>query len=754
MANLNFKWGLHTNLPTSLTEAQIGSLFFTKDEGSLYLGVETGKKPQRIQGVVQYYEDLTQFKSNVLPPYSEDVIYYIASESALVKWSGKKVAADGTKTSGEFTVLNVTASEFTDAVNNLNTSIAGNATNIGVNASNITGLRTDLGTNDKADTTAFLRIKALEEAVDALEALTGTGGAGNSLTDRIKALEDWKAETATTVSGLVTDVASHNTTIESHTIKITNLETWKGTINTKLETVEGDISDLKDADSSFETRIKANEDNISTHTTEIGDLQTSLAAANAQVETNKNNITNLQNNLNTANGKINTLEDWKTSASNTIANQGQRLSTAEGKITTNEGNISTNAGDIAGLKNTTSGLRTDLGTNDKAGTAAFTRIASLESASADANTAITGLGTRLTAAEKTIGEHTTKLGEINNSISGINTSIAGINTEVAKKADSSTVSALSERVDDHKDRLDGIDGEIDGIDGKIANIEAAIGPQGDIQKNIAQNATDIAGAKDRIGVNENAIKNINGTLTDHKGRIAKIESDIVEIGNVNKTQGEAITNLQTRVGTAEGNITQLQKDVAKNVQDIGNVAKDLADNYYTKTEADNKHTNLETTLRGELTSHINAANALVYVGGINTASEWNTIKAKDASIGHTYVVAASGLNLNINGSEIICYAGDLLIATGTETNNVIPAANIEWVHVKAGYNESLASTMRIIDGDGATHKKATVQLSSYSGAAGNNHGDLGEFSIISDSDNLEVKVNGGDITVSMVWGSF
>lgn len=532
MANLNFKWGLHRNLPTSLTEAQIGSLFFTKDEGSLYLGVEASKKPQRIQGVVQYYEDLTQFKSNVLPPYSEDIIYYIASESALVKWSGKKVTEDGTtKTSGEFTVLNVTASEFTDAVNNLNISIAGNATNIGVNASNITGLRTDLGTNDKTDTTAFLRIKALEEAVDALEELTGTGGAGNSLTERIKALEDWKAETAITVSGLVTDVA--------------------------------------------------------------------------------------------------------------------------------------------------------------------------------------------------------------------------------KKADSSIVSALSERVDDHKDRLDGIDGEIDGIDGKIANIETVIGPQGDIQKNIAQNAIDIAGAKDRIGVNENAIQSINNTLKNHEDRITQTESDIVEIGNVNNAQGEAITNLQSRVGTAEGNITQLQSDVAKNVQDIGNVAQDLADNYYTKTEADNKHTDLENTLRGELTSHINAANALVYVGGITTATEWNTIKTKDASIGHTYVVAASGLNLNINGVDTTCYAGDLLIATGTEADNVIPAANIEWVHVKAGYNESLASTMRVIDGDEAnTHKKATVQLSSYSGAAINNHGDLGKFSIISDSDNLEVKVNGEDVTVSMAWGSF
>lgn len=85
MANLNFKWGVHSKLPKSVDAADIGTLFFTKDERSLYLGAEAGKAPKRIQGVVQYYADLTAFKSDVLPPYSSDVIYYIASENALVR---------------------------------------------------------------------------------------------------------------------------------------------------------------------------------------------------------------------------------------------------------------------------------------------------------------------------------------------------------------------------------------------------------------------------------------------------------------------------------------------------------------------------------------------------------------------------------------------------------------------------------------------------------------------------------------------
>jgi hypothetical protein len=38
MANLNFKWGLYKNLPQETSE--VGTLYFTTNEGSLYLGVD------------------------------------------------------------------------------------------------------------------------------------------------------------------------------------------------------------------------------------------------------------------------------------------------------------------------------------------------------------------------------------------------------------------------------------------------------------------------------------------------------------------------------------------------------------------------------------------------------------------------------------------------------------------------------------------------------------------------------------------
>lgn len=547
MSNLNFKWGLHANLPTRLTEDQIGSLFFTKDEGSLYLGVEAGQKPRRIQGVVQYYADLTQFKSNVLPPYSADIIYYIASENALVKWTGEKIAADGTKTSGEFTVLNVTASEFTTAVSDLNRSVAGNAANITINTTNITNLRTDLGETGAAagDTTAFARIKQLENAVKALEDLAGIGGDGTSgsLSDRIGVLETWKETAHTDIKNLKSDFSGHDGTIRDHGIRIGNLETWKTNTDTRIDN----------------------------------------------------------------------LETWKTNTvTTTLADYGTRLDTAEGEINTIKGNIKDITGDISGIGGEIITLNNNLGTNDKADTTAFGRIGVLEKAA------------------------------------------------------------------------------------------------------------------------------------------SKTSDDIDGILEVNLNQGSAISDLQNRMGTAETDIDNLEKDNGEIKNDID----EIKNNHYTKAEVDNQHTDLRNDLTNQLNSHIAAANALVYIGGVGSSDEWNIIKGKDASIGNTYVVTASGVTLSINGTDITCYAGDLLIATGDETNNVIPTANIQWVHVKAGYNEDLASTLRVTDGAGENANKVAIQLSSYIGAIAGNHGDLGEFFINSDSNNLEVKVSDKNVNISMVWDSF
>lgn len=764
MANLNFKWGLHANLPQSLTNEQVGALFFTKDEGGLYLGVEAGKKPQRIQGVVQYYATLNDFKADVLPPYSEDVIYYIASENALVKWHGERVSADGTiKEEGKFTILNVTASEFNSAV----ADIAANTSNISTNTTNITGLRTDLGASDAAagNATAFARIKQLENAVNALEELTGTGSGENSLSTRIANLESWRTTAESQISSLQSDLAGAQTTIGEHTTAINDLNTWKGTTDDTISGINGSIADLEGEDVAIKGRLDTAEGTLATATGNIATLQSDLGGVTSRVTTAEGNITTLGSDLNAVSGRVGQLETWKTTAAETIADQGTRLATAEGNITTINGNLTTLNANLATVQSAAQDLRDDLGNNDKSGTTAFGRIAALEQADVTAGNAANALAGRVQTLEGTAEDHEGRLDTAEGEIDSLQRDLATAQSDIATKAAASDVEALKGRVDGHDTDISNINTNIDEVEQDIADINAAIGDATNPAANtvyaaIKTNATDIAANASDIKENADAIKANQEDIADHEERIGEAETKITNIESLNTQQGTAITGLDGRLSTAEGDITNLKNDTATNKSDIQKLDEKF-DLYQTVADATSQHAALKTDLENQLTSHINAANALVYVGGIDSVTAWDTIKAQDSSIGKTYVVSTSAVTLTINGVQTACYAGDLLIATAadgkSEVNGVLAANDIAWVHVKAGYNAELNDTLDVIDGDGDTKKKATVRFSSYPAAHDTNEesrGDLGKFSIVSTSNNLDVTVDGENINVAMVWDTF
>ena len=82
---------------------------------SLFVGVDGGKA-ERIQGTVLFFSDLAEFKSKTQPPYSEDVIYFLAANNALVRWDGE-----------EWIQLNVTADTFTADLTEINKTVGENA---------------------------------------------------------------------------------------------------------------------------------------------------------------------------------------------------------------------------------------------------------------------------------------------------------------------------------------------------------------------------------------------------------------------------------------------------------------------------------------------------------------------------------------------------------------------------------------------------------------------------------------------------
>lgn len=102
MAKLLFKKGSYSDLQSKVianSKAIDGALYLTEDEGGLYLGKSDGSV-KRIQGSVLYFDSLAAFTNEVAPPYSTDIIYFIADSNALVRWTGS-----------EWKVLNATASD-------------------------------------------------------------------------------------------------------------------------------------------------------------------------------------------------------------------------------------------------------------------------------------------------------------------------------------------------------------------------------------------------------------------------------------------------------------------------------------------------------------------------------------------------------------------------------------------------------------------------------------------------------------------
>lgn len=113
MAKLLFKKGSYDEFKSKVLDTGVsvdGALYLTEDEGGLYLG--TGTAPKRISGSVLFFASLDEFEQGVKPPYSTDVIYFLADRDALVRWNGTR-----------WIVLNQTAESVTAAIDEINNSI-------------------------------------------------------------------------------------------------------------------------------------------------------------------------------------------------------------------------------------------------------------------------------------------------------------------------------------------------------------------------------------------------------------------------------------------------------------------------------------------------------------------------------------------------------------------------------------------------------------------------------------------------------
>ena len=775
MSNLNFKWGNHASLPTALAAEDVGALFFTKDEGSLYLGVTQGQKPRRIQGTVQYYADLSAFKAEVLPPYSADVIYYIASENALVKWKSKTAASGATAAeSGEFVVLNVTASEFTTKVAALSGDIATNAGNISAIDAKVGAANAEAGTGS-----AFARIKSLEEAVDALEELTGTGGSGTSLADRIKALEDWqktintwKTSISDTVSGHTTDIATNTSNISKNAAAIKTNADDIDALEGRMDTAESDITTAKSNITTLQTDLDAAEKTIGEHTTKLGEHTGSIGDLTTAVNTiNQTTIPGLDNRITENANGLSALKLRVDGHDTNISDLTDRMDAVEDVADGAAKQANTNKSDITTLTTTTEGLRTDLGKKTDEASAsgsAFARIAQIKSDLSTLNSAVTGtsgLNSRVSTLEGEMDTAQDDITNLKNTTTQHGTDITTNASNISKNTTAIGTKAAQADLDALEGRVEKNEGDITTINSNISAINTKIGDAEDTKADATVYGA-IAQVKSDLADESTARSNLAGRVSTAEGKITTAESDIsglktrmTNVESKNSSQDTAISKAQTDATNA-GNAA------SKNAEDIADLTTNLSTNYYTKKNINDligtkpDHVTATTIygaldevydeINSELTSHIRAANALTYKDGV-TPESWVNIKDAAAEIGWVYIVTESTGTFDINGVNTTCYAGDMLIATGTETDGAL--SDPTWVLVRSGYNKELQGTLSLTDADGASAAaKVQVALTSLNGAG--DVGDLGKFTIESGSKNLEITAVDGNMKFQMVWDTF
>lgn len=93
MAMLNFKYGLHKNLPAFKSGENIGTIYVTTDEKAMYVDLDGGRI-RLSQIITCTYAEWNALK----PPYSTEAFYYIVDKNALLKYNEADKDDDGFST--------------------------------------------------------------------------------------------------------------------------------------------------------------------------------------------------------------------------------------------------------------------------------------------------------------------------------------------------------------------------------------------------------------------------------------------------------------------------------------------------------------------------------------------------------------------------------------------------------------------------------------------------------------------------------
>lgn len=751
MSMLNFKYGSFKNLP-EVSNATNGTIYVTTDEKAMYVDLDNTRI--RLSQIITLAD--TKEWQDLVPPYSTEAFYYIVEANALLKYNG-------TGSDEKWTQINSTTA-LSEALTALATKVGGIETTVGQHGTAITGIQNTIN-----DTTTGLA--ATKKIADEAKATANAALPKNEFTTwrdgaNKTAIEDAKkagtdAQTAITnhiadknnphqVTAALIGLGNVNNTADLDKPVSTAQQT---AINTAKNAVLGTNTDTSAKDTVFGAKAAA-ADALQYAT----DVNTALGTYKTD---NDAVIRGIKNGTN-----INSFGSVEAELTSKYATQTYAQNQAKAVL----GDADDGVGD-----NTVYGAHAHA-------KAAQTAAASAQETADNNTTAINTQKDRIDAILKDANVNMKTFKQVYDAIEDVRGDITNLNAEYATdKEVADIITALR----------GGYDGTIKAVHDVASGAQTAATTANNDIAAIRNGTTisDFAGVESALDDVQDTFNNLDATFVNND-ELDRVKKEILGEGHTGtvkqaydlaNTTSTNLTTLQGIVsGIKNGTINNFQ-GVEQKISNIETTIKNLDGTYATDTELTNAISNLNTTLRGvidgvddkvdanaqniqknasaitnlrnDVTSSLQVADALKYKGALNSA---DSLPSSGVEIGWTYKVttdiAKSTLkdkNVNFATSEEdepYVRIGDLLIATGTETNGVI-TSNLKWDHVPSGYHADYVPEMTT---DFTSGNTADIQLTSAHGT------DLGNFQITgATGSNITISnPNGNVIAIGMTWGTF
>lgn len=450
----------------------------------------------------------------------------------------------------------------------------------------------------------------------------------------------------------------------------------------------------------------------------IGDNTSAIGGLQTRMGTAEGEIDALQGVVGDANGGL--VKDLADLAGRVGANE-----TAIGQHTTA---IGKNAEDIGAAVQRIGANETAIGNLQSGKVDKTTYEAKIEALQGEIDAAeevSAGLDGRLTTAE---GKITTAEGKITAAEGRIGANETAIGNLQTNKVDKTVYEA----------KIEVLQGEIDAAEGVGAGLDTRLTQaEKDIDKNtedIGKNAEGVAANLEAIGGLQTRMGTAEGDIDALEGRMGTAEGQI----NTNK-QGvadnlEAINGLKGRMDTAEGQINTNKQGVADNLAAIGALQTRATDLETAVGELEQADADLRTYVDNQFA----AANSMHFKGGVSTLAG---LPLEDVEAGDTYIVTGDFKN-----GSVQYYAGDLLVAKKDQDADVYSYE--DWTHVTTGYSATQENKL-VADADANA-----FALNSYLGT------NLGDIAVVAADSALKATVEandsgiGGKLNLSIEWGTF